>query len=328
MYSVITTVYRNAESLPDLVSEFARGNELIQRRFGIPVEFIFVVDASPDDSYAVLEELLPRAPFRSQLILHARNFGSFAAIRTGLQAAQGDYYGVVAADLQEPPEILVSFLEVLAAGMHDIVVGVREARSDPAGARLAAEVFWWGYRRFVFREIPPGGADVFACNRKVRDELLKLEEAHSSLLGQIYWLGFRKAEVGYARRARLHGQSSWTLRKKFAYLLDSIFAFTELPIIALTLTGLTGVILAVVLGLVIVVLRLAHPFPIPGYAALMVVVVFFGALNMLGLGLIGAYTWRAYENTKRRPLAITQSARSFAGAPAAAAPDPVLQEGY
>jgi glycosyltransferase involved in cell wall biosynthesis len=326
MYSVITPVYRNAESLPLLVSEFARLNDVIQLRFGVPVEFIFVVDASPDESYALLEELLPSAPFRSQLILHARNFGSFAAIRTGLQAAHGDYYGIVAADLQEPPEILVSFLEVLLSGSHDIVVGVREARSDSAGARAAAELFWWGYRRFVFREIPAGGADIFGCNRKVRDELLKLEEAHSSLVGQIYWLGFRKAEVGYARRPRAHGKSAWTLRKKFAYLLDSIFAFTELPIIALTLAGFFGLVFAVALGLLIVGLRLVSPFPVPGYAALMVVIVFFGALNMLGLGLIGAYTWRAYENTKRRPLAVVQSARSFTGDVAAAQRPSELQE--
>jgi len=326
MYSVITPVYRNAESLPLLVAEFARVNDIIHRRFSVPVEFIFVVDASPDDSHAILEELLSKAPLRSQLILHARNFGSFAAIRTGLQAAQGDYYGVIAADLQEPPEILVSFFEALRPGEHDIVVGVREKRSDPAGARMAAELFWWGYRRFVFREIPPGGADIFGCNRKVRDELLKLEESHSSLLGQIYWLGFRKAEVGYARRPRAHGGSAWTLRKKFAYLLDSIFAFTELPIILLTLAGLFGLVFAVALGLLIVILRLTGPFPIPGYAAIMVVIVFFGALNMLGLGLIGAYTWRAYENTKRRPLAVVQSARKFAGSAAAARVDSTLQE--
>ena len=326
MYSVIIPVYLNDDSLPMLLDELARVNGIIRSRFGTTVEFIFVVDASPDRSYEVLEELLPRAPFQSQLILHARNFGSFAAIRTGLKAAHGDYYAVVAADLQEPPEILVSFLEALQGGDADIVVGVREQRSDPAGARMAAELFWWGYRRFVFREIPPGGADIFGCNRKVRDELLKLEESHSSLLGQIYWLGFRKKEVGYARRARVHGKSAWTLRKKFSYLLDSIFAFTELPIIALTIAGLIGLIFAVTLGLLIIVLRLTAPFPVPGYAAMMVVIMFFGALNMLGLGLIGAYTWRAYENTKRRPLAVIQSARDFAGSQAAAGANAALRE--
>ena len=326
LYSVIIPVYRNAESLALLVSEFARLNDLIQRRFGLALEVIFVVDASPDNSYAILEDLLPKAPFRSQLILHARNFGQFNAVRTGLKAARGEFYGTIAADLQEPPEILVSFLEILLAGANDIVVGVRETRADPTGARVASELFWWGYRRFVFREIPAGGVDVFGCNRKVRDELLKLEEAHSSLLGQIYWLGFRKAEVGYSRRARPHGQSAWTLRKKFAYLTDSIFSFTELPIIGLTLAGLLGMILAVALGLVTVALRLIAPFPVPGYAALMVVIVFFAALNMLGLGLIGAYTWRAYENTKRRPLAVVQSARSFAGDAASVQRDTALQE--
>jgi glycosyltransferase involved in cell wall biosynthesis len=326
MYSVITPIYRNAESIPLLIDEFARIDAVIRQRFGTPVEFIFVIDASPDDGEALLEEALPRAPFRSQLISHARNFGSFAAVRTGLQTAKGDCFAVIAADLQEPPEILVSFLEMLQAGGSDIAVGVRRSRADPAMSRLSAELFWRAYRRFIIPDLPPGGVDVFACNKMVRDELLKLDESHASMLGQLYWLGFRKAEVGYDRRGRASGKSAWTFRKKVTYLLDSIFAFTNLPIIGLTLAGLLGTICAVVFGLVIGVMRLTGAVDVPGYAATMVVIMFFGALNMFGLGIVGAYTWRAYENTKRRPLTVVRSARSFAGTRKAERPDPVLGE--
>lgn len=313
MYSVITPVYRNAEFVPQLISEFSRIDEIVQRRFGIQAEFIFVVDQSPDASHALLEEALPLAPFRSQLVLHARNFGSFAAIRTGLHTAKGDYFGIIAADLQEPPEILLSFLEVLITETHDIALGVRQARDDPASSRLAADLFWSLYRRLVMKEIPPGGVDVFGCNRKVRDELLKMEEAHSSLLGQVFWLGFRRTEISYARRARAYGKSAWTVRKKVSYLLDSVFAFTDLPIRILTLLGMLGTAVSLLFGTTIIVLRLTGQFNVSGYAATMVVIMFFGALNTLGLGLIGAYTWRGYENSKRRPLAVIQSTRTFEG---------------
>jgi len=313
MYSVIIPVYRNAEFVPHLIAEFTRISTTIRARYDMDTEFVFVVDASPDNSYALLEEALPKAPFRSQLILHARNFGSFAAIRTGLRAAQGDYCAVIAADLQEPPELLIDFLEPLVRDTSDIVVGVREERDDPAMSRLFANIFWGFYRRYIMPEIPAGGVDVFGCNRRIRDELLTLEEANSSLVGQVYWLGFRRGEVRYMRRARAFGTTAWTLSKKVNYLLDSIFAFTDLPIRLLAAAGTLGIGVAAILGISVIILRMIGEIEVAGYTATIVVITFFGALNTLGLSLVGAYAWRGYENTKKRPLALVRTARSFAG---------------
>ncbi len=313
LYSVIVPVYRNAETLPQLLAEFGRIQGTINRQFGMALEVIFVVDRSPDASHAWLEEALPRAPFQSQLILHARNFGEFAAVRTGLQAGRGAYFGTIAADLQDPPDILVSFLEALTSGDYDIAVGVRESRGDPAATRVASKLFWRLSRLFVSKELPAGGASIFGCTRKVRDELLKLEEANSSLLGLVFWLGFRRCDVGYARAARLHGESAWTFAKKFSYMSDSFFGFTDLPIRVLTFVGALGIGFAVLFGIITAILRLTHQIVVPGYAATIVVIMFFGALNLFGLGLVGAYTWRTYENTKRRPLSVIQSARVFEG---------------
>lgn len=311
MYSVIIPVYCNAEFVPHLIDEFTRISELVRVRYRMETEFIFVVDASPDDSFELLEEALPKAPFQSQLILHARNFGSFAAIRTGLHAANGDYCAVIAADLQEPPELLIDFLKRLVDGISDVVVGVREERDDPAMSRLSANIFWGFYRRFIIREIPAGGVDVFGCNRPFRDELLALKEANSSLVGLIFWLGFRRSEIRYERRARAFGKSAWTLSKKINYLLDSIFAFTDLPIRALAAAGVLGIAVAILLGFSVIVLRLLGEIEVAGYTTTIVVITFFGALNTLGLSLVGAYAWRAYENTKKRPLALVRSARTF-----------------
>ena len=124
MYSVIIPVYLNQESLPELVDQLNEIDRTIHERYGIQLEALFVVDGSPDDSHATLEELLPQARFSSKLILHARNFGSFVAIRTGLQAGTGPYYGMIAADLQEPPDLLVSFLTALVSGNCDIVISL------------------------------------------------------------------------------------------------------------------------------------------------------------------------------------------------------------
>ncbi len=313
MYSVIIPVYRNAEFVPQLISEFSRISAIAKERFGIDSEFVFVVDASPDDSFVLLERGLEQAPFRSQLILHARNFGSFAAIRTGLRAARGTIFAVIAADLQEPPDLLIGFLEQLHADASDIVVGVRQGRNDPAMTRLSANLFWAFYRAFVIKEIPAGGVDVFGCNKRIRDELLQLQEAHSSLVGLVYWLGFRRTEVHYQRRAREHGKSAWTFRKKLTYLLDSVFSFTDLPVRILTFLGVIGIVAATVLALGVIAMRLMGEIETAGYTATIVVITFFGGLNTLGLGLIGSYAWRGYENTKSRPLALVSTTRTFEG---------------
>ncbi|GLW96930.1 glycosyltransferase family 2 protein [Microtetraspora sp. NBRC 16547] len=317
MFSVIVPVYRNAEFVPQLIAEFSAINAIVAERYGMPMEFVFVVDGSPDDSFELLKTALPQAPFRSQLLLHARNFGAFAAVRTGLRAAQGDYFATIAADLQEPPDLLLRFLDQLVYGDADIAVGVREGRDDPGMSRLAANLFWGFYRRFIVREIPAGGVDVFGCNRRIRDELLRMEEANTSLVGLVYWLGFRRSEVPYQRRARAHGRSAWTVGKKINYLLDSVFAFTDLPIRVLTILGALGCVVAALLAVFVVVMRLTGQIAAAGYTTTIVVITFFGALNTLGLGFIGSYAWRSYENTKKRPLALVRTVRSFDGAPEA-----------
>ena len=213
--------------------------------------------------------------FPSQLVLHARNFGSLAAIRTGLLAGRGTYFGVIAADLQEPPQLLVDFLAPLVTNVADIVVGRREGREDPAATRISANLFWRLYRIFVNPDIPSGGVDLFGCNRQVRDELIRLEESHSSLVGLLFWVGFRRCEAPYVRRTRAHGKSSWTVAKKFTYLLDSVFAFTDLPVRLLAFCGLLGLILGVGFGITVGFLRLMGEIDVPGYAATIVAITFF-----------------------------------------------------
>jgi glycosyltransferase involved in cell wall biosynthesis len=310
MYSLVIPVYRNEESIDDLLDAITG----LGGRLDGQLEVVFVIDGSPDRSYALLRERLPGMPFLSQLLLHSRNFGSFAAIRSGLAVARGDCIAVMAADLQEPIELIEQFYRVLDRDEADVVVGTRSARADPLGARIASAVFWWLYRNLVQPDIPPGGVDVFACNRQFRDELVALGEANSSLIGQLFWLGLRRVTMPYERLPRRHGRSAWSLPRKLKYLMDSLFAFSDFPIRVLILLGGLGVATSLILGSVVAIARVAGMVAMPGYAMTMITLVFFGGLNTLGLGIIGAYVWRAYENTKQRPLAVVQRTQEFTGA--------------
>jgi glycosyltransferase involved in cell wall biosynthesis len=297
MISVVVPVYRNEGNIPELLAALASLNTQLAGDF----EAVLVVDGSPDRSYALLREALPGQPFRAKLVLLSRNFGSFSAIRAGLAEASGEYLAVLAADLQEPPELILRFREALAAGDCDVVLGTRAGRADPLLSRLSAGLFWWFYRKFVQPRMPAGGLDVFACTRRFANHLLRLEEAHSTLVGLVVWLGFRVKNVGYERRPRLVGKSGWTFSKKWKYLLDSIFAFTDLPFRLLSGLGLLAVLAAVIISAVAIWSRLTGRIPVPGYTVTVVLIMFFGGINAMGVSLLGAYLWRAFDNTKRRP---------------------------
>jgi polyisoprenyl-phosphate glycosyltransferase len=307
VYSLIIPVYKNEGSIPDLIEVLKNMN----KHLGGDLETVLVVDGSPDKSYARLRELLPLSGLKSKLVLLSRNFGSFAAIRTGLQHATGEYFGVMAADLQEPPELVQEFFSTLRTEPFDVVIGTREARADPLLSSLSSRIFWACYKKFVVPEMPWGGVDVFGCNKAFRNQLLQLEESHSSLIAQLFWLGFRRKLVSYTRQLRKHGKTAWTFRKKLTYLMDSVFAFSDLPIRLLIGVGGGAFVLSVILACVVLVGRFLGWVSVPGYAATMLVVLFFGTLNLLSLGLIGSYAWRTYENTKQRPLAIPMRVESF-----------------
>jgi glycosyltransferase involved in cell wall biosynthesis len=302
-YSLIIPVYKNEASIHRMLDSISA----INQKLGGQLEAVFVVDGSPDQSYTLLLEAIGSMSFAAQLLAHSRNFGSFPAIRSGLAVARGEFFGVMAADLQEPPELYIKFFENLDSDVCDVAIGTRIRRNDPLTSRLASGLFWKIYRKLVIRDMPQGGVDVFGCNRKFRDHLLQLEESRTSLIALVFWLGFRRNFVEYERQVRQEGESSWTLSKKLDYMMDSIFSFTDLPIRLLIRVGLIGSIFSIGLAFAVLLARILDVIEVPGYAPTLLVMLALGALNLFGIGLVGSYAWRGYENTKRRPLAIVAS---------------------
>lgn len=302
-YSLVIPVYRNEENIPELLDAICG----LSAKLGPEFEAIFVVDGSPDRSYAILRKMLPDAGFHTQLIALSRNFGAFAAIRIGLGFARGNHIAVMSADLQEPPHLILAFFEELEKGKHDVAFGVRIARNDPWTSKIFSKIFWLIYRRTVMPDVPEGGVDIFALQAAFRDQLLRLEESNSSLLSQLFWLGGERLMIGYERMPRVHGKSAWTFGKKLRYLSDSVFSFTNLPIRVMTLLGAFGLLCAVALMSITLFAKITGLIEVPGYAGIVLAILFFGALNTFGIGIVGTYAWRAFENTKRRPLAIVQS---------------------
>jgi glycosyltransferase involved in cell wall biosynthesis len=295
--SLIVPVYQNSDNIPALLDAVKQ----LDRQLEGELEAVFVVDGSPDDSALRLATSLPDLGVRAQLLTLSRNFGSFSAIRAGLEAGRGDCFAVMAADLQEPPELIASFYERLRSGECDITIGQRTGRQDPLLRTLFSRIFWGFYRRFVVPDVPRGGLDIFGCTRAVRDQLLRMRERNSSLVGLLLWVGFRREYIPYERRAREIGESAWTFRKRIAYLMDSVFSFSDLPIQILLRIGILGLAVSALFSLAVFATKMLSDIPVPGYAATVLLITFFGALNCFGLGVIGQYVWRTFENTKTRP---------------------------
>lgn len=303
MLSLVIPVFKNESCLPRLLAEL----EQLSSRVNGRLEVLFVVDGSPDRCLEILRKQLPDLRFPAQLLSLSRNFGSFSAIVAGLEHGRGDYFAVLAADLQEPPDLIIQFLDLLQQDEADIVFGHRSSRSDSWFTRFSSNAFWFIIRRFVIPEMPSGGVDVFACSRTVRDRLVQLHEVNTNLIALLFWMGFRRKFVAYDRAARLEGRSAWNLSKKIRYSLDTIFNFTDMPVRLLLYAGAFGMGTATVAGFVVLISKLVGNITVPGYAATVLTVLFFGGMTSLGLGVLGQYLWLSLQNARQRPNYIVAS---------------------
>lgn len=301
-YSIVVPVYLNESSIGDLVSSLlALQKELL----GVAkVDCIFVVDGSPDNSALQLKLALENSALDSQVLQLSRNFGSQNAIKVGLSRSESDFVAVMAADLQEPVSLYKDFFESLSIRGSDIAIGKRISRVDPVASKLLSRFYWRFYRRWINSEIPKGGVDVFACTNQVSKKLSKFDETDSSLVGLLFWLGFEREVIEYTRRERHSGKSAWTIRKKIRYFLDSVYSFTDLPIILIQFIGAIGISLSIIAGIFILFARILGYVEQPGYAPLMITMFLTSSAVLFALGIVGNYVSRTYANVKNRPYAV------------------------
>ncbi len=303
LVSIVIPVYYNAASLPALAERLAAfAASEPSHRF----EFIYVDDGSGDNSFEVLKGLAERDA-RVRVVKLARNFGSNTAILAGMTYATGDCVGFIAADLQDPPETLAEMIALWEAGTKVVFAARRDRHGDPRTTRLFASLFNWLFKKLVFDGFSPQGIGFFLVDRQVVDLLVRCNEKNAHLIGLILWSGYRYEVIEYDRVGREHGTSRWTFRKKFKYFIDAFAAFSYLP---LRLASALGLLLAGVGGLyatIVIAVRLLNQTPVPGWTALMVVVLLTSGAQLLILGILGEYLWRNFDATRTRPLFIVDS---------------------
>ncbi len=298
LISIVVPVYNNAASLPDLLARF---QDLAAKDPARRYEFVFVDDGSSDESYPVLQALA-RQERRARVVKLSRNFGSNAAIMAGLTQARGDAVAAIAADLQDPPELIAEMLDRWQAGAK-VVLAARRGRDDGFLSNLLSDIFYALFRRFAIPSMPKRGFDFFLLDRQVCEQINRIQEHNVYLMGLILWLGFQPAVVYYDRkkRERRYGRSMWTLRRKIKYFIDSFVAFSYFPVRAASLLGICLSVLGALYAVVILFLRLFYAIEAQGWASLMIVLLLVSGIQMLLLGILGEYLWRNLDETRKRP---------------------------
>jgi glycosyltransferase involved in cell wall biosynthesis len=304
-FSLVIPVYKNESGISDLIGRC----EFLHKAL-TPIEFVFVVDGSPDNSLEFLRLGLANTELRYKVINLSRNFGAINAVRWGVKYTENTYMCVMAADLQEPAELIVELLSTLLNSDSDIVIARRISRRDRFWDKVFSKFSWFIYRSLINAEVPRGGMDIFACSPKVVSVINKIDEQNSSLFGLIFWVGFKKTFVDYHREKRSKGKSSWTFTKKVNYFFDSIYSFTDLPLRLLQVVGIFGISVSVLIAVSTVIEYLLNNIAVPGYTTLAILITFTTSSILTAIGVLGAYIWRTFSNSQLRPYAIEESVSS------------------
>lgn len=304
--SLVVPCYNEAAGL---ASFWARATDALDA-LGLPAEAVFVDDGSRDETFAVLSALASRDP-RVRVVALSRNFGKEVALAAGLDHARGEAVVPIDADLQHPPEILTQLVARWREG-HDVVIALRRDRATESWPRrITGDLFHRLFARLSAAPAPRGAGDFRLMARPVVDALRRMPERIRYMKGMYAWVGFRTTTVEYDVEARASGRSRFGYVRLARLALDGVVSFSALPLRVSSVLGALFALLAIAYGGWLVVRTILHGVDVPGYASLMVIVLFLGGVQLLSLGVIGEYLGRMYDEVKGRPLYLVRARLGF-----------------
>jgi dolichol-phosphate mannosyltransferase len=311
-YSFVVPVFNDGYLLNDFCRAFADAFRGWLQREDIrgAVELIFVDDGSKGETPARLREVGANYDFVKTITL-SRNFGQHIAVSAGYAHASGRFVGMLNADRQDPPDQIPILLRTIERGDCDIVYGLREQSAEPWSKRVSSKLFNQFLSRLTGYLVPENVSTLRVMNRRFLDAYLRFEEKSRFLPGLENWLGFASCYVPITHRPRLQGNSSYNFRRRLMMALEAVVSFSDLP---LRLVAGVGTIIALVgfaLNLVLIVQRLFFTQIQPGFTATVSLIVFFGGLQILVMGLASIYIGRVLKEVQNRPLYVIKEKTGF-----------------
>jgi polyisoprenyl-phosphate glycosyltransferase len=295
--SLVVPMFNEAEG----VEEFLEAVVPVLEKVSPIHEIVCVNDGSTDDTLGALLSAQKRLP-QIVVVDLARNFGKEAALSAGLDLAVGSAVIPIDADLQDPPALIEDFVRLWREG-YEVVYAQRRARSGESLLKLkSAELFYRAINNLSDVQIPPNTGDYRLMDRRVVDALKRLPERTRFMKGMFAWVGHRQIAVEFDRDPRQFGQTKWNYGGLWRLAIDGITSFSSRPLKVWTYVGLSVAILSLLYAVFLIVRVLVTGIDVPGYASLIVVVLMMGGLQMVGIGILGEYIGRIFEEVKQRPV--------------------------
>lgn len=300
LISIVIPCYNEEEVINETYSRLSDVMKSIEK---YQYELVFVNDGSRDQTLTKLKAISEKDG-NVRILSFSRNFGHQVAVTAGIDHAEGNAVVLIDADLQDPPELILEFIEQWEKG-YEVVYAVRRKREGETWfKKMTANLFYRTLRNMTDINIPLDTGDFRLMDRKVTDVLKSIKEHHRFIRGLVSWVGFKQIGVEYDRHERFAGETKYPLSKMIKFSLDAITSFSFVP---LKIASYLGVISATMglLGIpVALYLRLMTDITLPGWTSLMIVTSFLGGVQLFILGIIGEYLGRVYDETRSRPLYI------------------------
>jgi dolichol-phosphate mannosyltransferase len=300
LHSIVVPVYNSRDILDTLIIRVSK----VMKDAGINFEMVLVDDGSKDGSFGKIKELAGSYKFIRGFKL-SRNFGHQAALVIGLNKSQGEFIAIIDDDLQDPPEVLPEFFQALYDGV-DVVYGVRKKRKEGIIKRILYSGFYRLLSLLSHIDIPRDAGDFCVMKRCVVDAMLQLREANPFLRGTRSWVGFKQIGMEYERSHRHKGESGYTLSKYFNLAITGILMFSDIPLRIATFLGIFATTVSLLYTIAIISYWMFHPFNVPGYLSLVVIITFLGGVQLVSIGIIGEYVARINDNARSWPIAIVE----------------------
>lgn len=309
--SLVVPCYNEEKALPFFYKEIYKIAAQMQ---GFQFELIFVDDGSKDRTLEICKEL-KLLDERVHYLSFSRNFGKEAALYAGLKAATGDYIAVMDADLQDPPELLKDMLSILQNDNQIDCVATRRTtrKGEPPIRSFFAKNFYKLINKISKAEIMDGARDFRMMTRQVVDTVLSMEEYNRFSKGIFGWIGFRTKWLDYVNVERVAGETKWSFWKLFLYAIDGIIAFSTMPLVIASLSGILFCITAILMAVYFAVKTVLYGDPVAGFPTLICLILLIGGIQLFCIGILGQYLSKTYLEAKKRPIYIVKETDRMEG---------------
>ncbi len=309
--SLVVPCYNEEKALPFFYKEIYKIAAQMQ---GFQFELIFVDDGSKDRTLEICKEL-KLLDERVHYLSFSRNFGKEAALYAGLKAATGDYIAVMDADLQDPPELLKDMLSILQNDNQIDCVATRRTtrKGEPPIRSFFAKNFYKLINKISKAEIMDGARDFRMMTRQVVDAVLSMGEYNRFSKGIFGWIGFRTKWLDYVNVERVAGETKWSFWKLFLYAIDGIIAFSTMPLVIASLSGILFCITAILMAVYFAVKTVLYGDPVAGFPTLICLILLIGGIQLFCIGILGQYLSKTYLEAKKRPIYIVKETDRMEG---------------